>query len=244
VKKTAEDEERVRRAAEREGRRTRRRRNREKMNMNEAHNDGMSSDDEVPDVEFNQFKEQLAQIHSDAMLIFDDVAEEFCELPLVLQHFEEWKRKDLNAYKEAFIHLCLPKLVGVFIRSQMILWNPFNADYYEEIEKMKWYHPLVMYCRMENETEESLKNDPDVFLIPTVIEKFILPKLIKIIDECFDPLSTTQTLKLVKLLKQLSNDYPSLRITSKNLQNLFVTMTDKMKLALDNDVFIPIFQKQ
>lgn len=48
----------------------------------------------------------------------------------------------------------------------------------------------------------------------------------------------------MKLVNQMSNDYPSLRVTSKNLQNMFTIITDKMKLALDNDVFIPIFQKQ
>lgn len=61
MKKTPEDEERVRRAAEREGRRTRRRRDREKLSMNEAHNDGMSSDDEVPDIDFNQYQEQICK---------------------------------------------------------------------------------------------------------------------------------------------------------------------------------------
>lgn len=42
----------------------------------------------------------------------------------------------------------------------------------------------------------------------------------------------------------MSADYPSLRVTSKNLQNMFTIISDKMKAALDNDVFIPIFQKQ
>lgn len=45
-------------------------------------------------------------------------------------------------------------------------------------------------------------------------------------------------------MNELSNDYPSLRVTSKNLQSMFTVITDKMKVALDNDVFIPIFQKQ
>lgn len=58
-KKTPEEEERVRRAAEREGRRTRRRRDREKLSMSETHNDGMSSDDEVPDIELAQYRDQL-----------------------------------------------------------------------------------------------------------------------------------------------------------------------------------------
>lgn len=62
TKKTPEDEERVRRAAEREGRRTRRRRDREKLNKTETHNDGMSSDDEVPDIELAQYREQLGEL--------------------------------------------------------------------------------------------------------------------------------------------------------------------------------------
>ena len=177
LKKTAEDEECVRRAAEREGRRTRRRRDREKLNMNETHNDGMSSDDEVPDIELSSYKDQIAQIRSEAELIFSDVADEFCDLSLILQKLEEWKRKDICTYKEAFVHLSLPKLVGVLVRWEMILWNPFSVENYEDIDKMKWYHPLAMYGQAENETEESLKNDPDVFLLPTVVEKIVLTKL-------------------------------------------------------------------
>jgi GC-rich sequence DNA-binding factor len=251
VKKSQEDEERVRRAAEREGRRTRRRRYREKTNFNESHYEGMSSDDEVPDIELKQYKESLAQIKQEAMLIFDDVSEEYCQLGLILNKFSEWKKKEFNAYKESFFHLCLPKIVIIFIRWHLIMWNPLekcegidSISILQDIDKMEWFHPLAMYSKAENETEESLRNDPDVFLIPTIIEKAILMKLNKIIEGCFDPLSRTQTLRLVQLLNQLSKDYPSLRITSKNLQNLFTTITEKMKLALDNDVFIPIFQKQ
>jgi GC-rich sequence DNA-binding factor len=167
----------VRRAAEREGRRTRRRRMREKLNMNETHNDGMSSDDEVPDIELSQFKEQLEQIKSEAMMIFEDVDEDYCDLSFVLRRFEEWKKKDLNAYKEAYVNLCLPKIAGIFVRWHMIMWSPFLSDFYEDIDKMSWYHSLAMYGRVENETEDDLRNDLDVFLLATVIEKIILPKL-------------------------------------------------------------------
>lgn len=110
-------------------------------------------------------------------MIFDEVVEEYCELPHILQKFDEWKKKDMNAYKEAYVHLCLPKVISIFVRAQMILWSPFEADHYEDIDVMKWFHPVAAYGRSEKETEEMLRNDPDVFLIPTVIEKIILPKL-------------------------------------------------------------------
>lgn len=262
-KKTPDDEERVRRAAEREGRRTRRRRDREKLNMNEIHNDGMSSDEEVPDVDLAQYKAQLSQIKADQAQIFDDVSEEYCELSEVLQKFEAWRYKEKDAYKEAFVNLCLPKIVSIFVREKLVFWSPFDKNY-EDIEKMNWYKDLAFYAKQENETEESLRNDPDVFLIPTVVEKIILPKLnsksdlmnlsyseliascfiLEIIEDVWDPLSTTQTLRLVGLMNRLTNEYPSLRLTSKSLQAMFTIITDKMKLTLENDVFIPIFQKQ
>jgi GC-rich sequence DNA-binding factor len=166
--------------------------------MSETHNDGMSSDDEVPDVEFAQYKEQLgenflkqfsrvcllitnsfclAQLKSDAAMIFDEVMEEYCELEQILPKFDEWKKKEVESYKQTYVHLCLPKIVSIFVRAEMILWSPFQADNYEDIDKMKWFHALAMYGKTNEETEETLRNDPDVFLIPTVVEKIILPKL-------------------------------------------------------------------
>ena len=47
ARKMLDDEERVRRAADREGRRTRRRQIRERIDIHNTHLDGMSSDDEI-----------------------------------------------------------------------------------------------------------------------------------------------------------------------------------------------------
>lgn len=122
----------------------------------------------------------------------------------------------------------------------------------------------MKYGWTDNETEDSLMDDPDVKLVPVIIEKIILPKvtgafcrlwlllqyslhlnhLAELIETCWDPLSTTQTLKLVGLLGRLARDYPSLKSTSKYARTLFAAISDKMKLALDNDVFIPVFPKQ
>ena len=110
-------------------------------------------------------------------MLFDEVVEEYCELPHILKKFEEWKKKDINAYREAYVHLCLPKIVSIFVRAQMILWSPFEPDHYEDIDKMNWFHPVAMYGRVESESEEMLRNDLDVFLIPTVIEKTIVAKI-------------------------------------------------------------------
>lgn len=57
-----DDEDRVRRAADREGRRTRRRQIRERMEINNSHMDGMSSDDEIhQDHDFQQHQSSLGK---------------------------------------------------------------------------------------------------------------------------------------------------------------------------------------
>lgn len=66
----------------------------------------------------------------------------------------------------------------------------------------------------------------------------------EIVDTCWDPLSSTQTLKLVCALGRLGREYPALKPSSKYLRTLFVTILDRIKGALDHDVFIPIFPKQ
>lgn len=62
ARKMMDDEEQVRRAADREGRRTRRRQIRERIDINNTHLDGMSSDDEIhQDRDTLNFKTQLGE---------------------------------------------------------------------------------------------------------------------------------------------------------------------------------------
>lgn len=113
-----------------------------------------------------------------------------------------------------------------------------------DIERMDWYQSVMGYAFDANETEESLQDDPDVRLMPTIVEKIVLPKITELIETSWDPLSTTKTLKLVGLVRRFENEYPSLHPISKYTRTLFIALLDKMKNAMDNDVFIPIFPKQ
>lgn len=174
-KKVTDDEERVRRAAEREGRRTRRRRERERANE-ASHLDGMSSDDEVPDQEEATYKQQLQQVLEDSVAVFDDTTDEFCDVRLVLKRFNDWKRNDLAAYKDAYVSVCLPKIVGPLIRVRMLTWNPFEESALD-FEKSDWYRECMLNGYDALETEQGLAADPDVRFVPSVVEKIILPKL-------------------------------------------------------------------
>lgn len=179
----------------------------------------------------------------DAVMVFEDVTDDFCEIPVILERFESWRLRDRSTYTDTYFSLCLPKIVGPMIRLKLLTWNPLDETCVD-FEKMDWFEAIMKYGFDENETESSLADDPDVRLVPTLIEKIILPKLMEVIESCWDPMSSSQTLRLVNLIRRLLRDYPSLRVTSKNTRAMLIAVLDKIKLTLENDVFIPIFPKQ
>jgi len=193
---------------------------------------------------------------------FDDVTEDFSKIELILMKFYAWRKTDMSSYQDAFVSLCLPKLLAPLVRHELILWSPL-LDEYADIENMRWYQACMLYAYQPDETVEQLKNDPDVNLVPALIEKIVLPKVtgeflsflrygwvlqifnyfVALVTECWDPLSTTQTLRLVGFINRLGREFP-LSGTNKQLNKLFESIMERMRLALENDVFIPIFPKQ
>ncbi|KAF7278966.1 PAX3- and PAX7-binding protein 1 [Rhynchophorus ferrugineus] len=243
MKKGPEDEEKVRRAAEREGRRTRRRRARELPNTQNIakHVEGMSSDDEMSQQDMLFFDKEKQEIEQELQEIFEDVVDDYSSTANILIRFEHWRSKDLSAYNDAYATLCLPKVVSPLIRLNLIFWDPLNET--TDIEKTEWYRTLALYGLHDNESEHSLSKDPDINLLPTVIEKVLVPKLSQLIDRCWDPVSSSQTLRLVGTVGRFIRKYPTLGPSSKSLVNLFNGILHKMQVALENDVFIPITPK-
>lgn len=130
AKRNADYDEQVRRAAEREGRRTRRRCERERQDLIGSHLDGMSSDEETSDRYQEQFKNELGllkfncgivefylillcfvdQLTKESLEIMNDVNDEFCKIEIILTKFYAWRKTDMPSYKDAFVSLCLPKV--------------------------------------------------------------------------------------------------------------------------------------
>ncbi|XP_066907774.1 PAX3- and PAX7-binding protein 1 isoform X2 [Halyomorpha halys] len=236
------DEAQVRRVAEREGRRIRRQRVRELKGIT-GHMEGMSSDEEMTEAEAVTIRSQKEVLEQDARHVFEDVLDEFATVRGILQQFESWRRQDLDAYVEAYVSICLPKLLGPILRLKLLFWNPISQGG-SEFEKAPWFNSLLLYGLEDTETEEMLRKDPDAQLLPRVVEKIVLPKLTQLVCECWDPLSSSQTVSLVGLVTKLIQDYPTLTHKSKFLTNFFETVLEKLKESVENDVYIPIYPPQ
>lgn len=66
-------------------------------------------------------------ILQDHKKIFEDVHDDFCNIQNVLLKFQQWREKFPDSYYEAFISLCIPKLLNPLIRVQLIDWNPLKV---------------------------------------------------------------------------------------------------------------------
>ncbi|EHH17012.1 GC-rich sequence DNA-binding factor 1 [Macaca mulatta] len=206
-----------RRIAEREARRTRRRQAREQTGKMADHLEGLSSDDEETSTDITNFNLEKDRISKESSKVFEDVLESFYSIDCIKSQFEAWRSKYYTSYKDAYIGLCLPKLFNPLIRLQLLTWTPLEAKC-RDFENMLWFESLLFYGCEEREQE---KDDVDVALLPTIVEKVILPKLTVIAENMWDPFSTTQTSRMVGITLKLINGYPSVvNAENKNTQLL------------------------
>uniref|UniRef100_A0A4W3JF84 PAX3 and PAX7 binding protein 1 n=1 Tax=Callorhinchus milii TaxID=7868 RepID=A0A4W3JF84_CALMI len=230
-----------RRIAEREARRARRRLAREQAGKMSEHHEGLSSDDEETSTDITSFNMERDRIVNESRKVFEDVLEDFCTLDCIKSRFECWRELYYTHYKDAYIGLCLPKLLNPLIRLQLIIWNPFEANC-RDFESMLWFESLLFYgCE---EGKDPQQDDVDTYLLPAIVEKVVLPKLTVLAENVWDPLSSSQTSRLVVLMQKLIEGYPSVvNGENKYTQSLLKAIVLKIRRVLDEDMFIPLYPK-
>ncbi|XP_056140649.1 PAX3- and PAX7-binding protein 1 isoform X2 [Lampris incognitus] len=232
---------RQRRIAEREARRTRRRQAREQNGKRAEHREGLSSDDEETSTDITSFNMEKDRIIRECKKVFEDVVEDFHSLDCIKSRFELWRRYYNDCYKDAYIGLCLPKLFNPLVRLQLIPWNPLEAEC-ANFEYMLWFESLLFYGCEEHSTLQ--KGDVDVNLLPAIVEKVILSKLAVLTEQVWDPLSSSQTARLVSFICKLMKGYPTvLHGDNSYTQELLKTIVLRTRRTLDEDVFLPLYPK-
>ncbi|XP_016383923.1 PAX3- and PAX7-binding protein 1 [Sinocyclocheilus rhinocerous] len=231
-----------RRIAEREARRTRRRQAREQNGKRAEHKEGLSSDDEETSTDITSFNLERDRILIESKKVFEDVMEDFHSLDNIKSHFETWRKLYFTCYRDAYIGLCLPKLFNPLIRLQLISWSPLEVEC-PNFEYMLWFESLLFYGCGE---QSALKKEEDVdnSLLPAIVERVLLPKLAVLMDQVWDPLSSSQTFRLVTFMQRLIKDYPTvLHGDNRNTQELLRTIVMRIRRTLDDDIFLPLFPK-
>uniref|UniRef100_A0A8C0KN69 GC-rich sequence DNA-binding factor 2 n=1 Tax=Canis lupus dingo TaxID=286419 RepID=A0A8C0KN69_CANLU len=224
-----------------ESRRSRRRQARA-LCGNCDHQEGTSSDDELSSEDMIDFQETQGDILQDHKKIFEDVHDDFCNIQHILLKFQQWREKYPDSYYEAFISLCIPKLLNPLIRVQLIDWNPLKFDAIG-LKQMPWFTSIEKF--MANSVEDSKKEDnSDKKILPTVINKTVIPRLTDFVEFIWDPLSTSQTTSLITNCRVIHEELSTCaNEVSKGKQDLLKSIVVRMKKAIEDDVFIPLYPK-
>nr|CDS26552.1 GC rich sequence DNA binding factor 1 [Hymenolepis microstoma] len=262
-------EARKRRKVDREARCARRR----KMKQDEAYKkrieaeigvfppcEGVSSDDEEQQYVIKKRSDDFDDIKKDAGYLFDDVVEEYCTISSILQRFDEWRNRVVSSYAQAYIPMCLPLLLAPLVRVQMLSWNPLEANcpFFDQygwfMDFLDYFADLKRVEDLENDASEDAQrkvlfdlatsSEHELTVIPHVIETVLLPRLTEIVSASWDPLSWSQTQRLVNVVQSFATLWPTVSADSKATQRLFEAVLQRMEATIQGDIFIPLYPKQ
>ncbi|XP_010331709.2 intron Large complex component GCFC2 isoform X1 [Saimiri boliviensis] len=224
-----------------ESRRTKRKQARV-LSGNYNHQEGTSSDDELSSTEMIDFQKSQGDILQDQKKVFEDVHDDFCNIQNILLKFQQWREKFPDSYYEAFISLCIPKLLNPLIRVQLIDWNPLKLDS-TGLKEMPWFKSVEEF--MDNSVEDSTKeSSSDKKILSTIINKTVVPRLTDFVEFLWDPLSTSQTTSLITHCKVILEEHSTCENeVSKSKQDLLKSIVSRMKRAVEDDIFIPLYPK-
>ncbi|XP_054449559.1 intron Large complex component GCFC2 isoform X2 [Pteronotus mesoamericanus] len=204
--------------------------------------EGASSDDELSSADMIDFQKSQDDILQDHKKIFEDVHDDFCNIQNILLKFQQWREKFPDSYYEAFIGLCIPKLLNPLIRVQLIDWNPLKFDSIG-LKQMSWFTSIEEF--MDSSMEDAKKEDSsDKKILSAVINKTIIPRLTDFVEFIWDPLSTSQTTSLITHCGMILEEHSTWENeVSKGKQDLLKSIVSRMKKAIEDDVFIPLYPK-
>uniref|UniRef100_A0A8C2DDB2 GC-rich sequence DNA-binding factor 2 n=2 Tax=Cyprinus carpio TaxID=7962 RepID=A0A8C2DDB2_CYPCA len=175
-----------------------------------------------------------------AQEVFADVQTDFWDVKKILSRFDEWRISFQDSYSNAYIGLCIPKLLAPLIRHQLIGWNPLQAG--EDFEALPWYSAVERFCHGQGYEETE---NMDMTTLPTIIEKTILSKVQGFVELVWDPFSAQQSQTLTTLCQKIQEDYSVFDgEQSKPVKAFVEAVIQRLRSAVDNDVFVPLYPKK
>ncbi|MBZ3875229.1 GC-rich sequence DNA-binding factor 2 [Sciurus carolinensis] len=166
------------------------------------------------------YLQQLSRdILQDHKKVFEDVHDDFCNIQNILLKFQQWREKFPDSYYDAFIGLCIPKLLNPLIRVQLLDWNPLKLDSIG-LKQMPWFTCIEEF--MDNSVEDAKRdNSSDKKILYSVINKTVIPRITDFVEFIWDPSSTSQTTSLIKHCRMILEEHSSYENEVSKSQQLF-----------------------
>ena len=188
------------------------------------------TDEEVDE----EFVKEYNKIVDKSETVMSDVRAEYTDLMQIKERFESWKYNEPESYKNAYIIDCIPKVIAPLIRLEMVGWNPLQSKC-PSFEDYSWFKILMTYGSIEDQ-----ESDSDVHLIPLVVNKVLVPKINKLVRECWDSMSVKQTKRLTKLIKLILSDYKTSDAVTPELKKLIESIQYEVEQLIIYEAFLPL----
>ncbi|KAM6943615.1 intron Large complex component GCFC2 [Xenentodon cancila] len=191
--------------------------------------------------EEEQLQKGIADMQARSEEVFSDVQADFCDVKKILSRFEQWRGSYSESYHNAYISLCLPKLLNPIIRHQLLAWNPLK-DVSGDFENFPWFSAVETFCHGHG--HEELEHT-DRQTLSNIVEKTVVPKMTAFAELVWDPMSQQQSVSLTAVCHRLREDYSVFEgEQSKPVKAFVEAVVRRLRSCVDEDVFIPLYPKK
>ena len=191
----------------------------------------VADDDYPPEDAVSERLQKLFQFSSAA---FDDTNEEFCSIEFIKRRLEHFKVRCRAAYFQAYVPESLPQLFSPFVRSELIQWDPKTSRQTSKasLRSLAWFETLESYGRVDSGGGGG-GSDPEEALVPTLLEKILLPRLTFVISNCWEVTHWKQSQAIKSIVAGLFEHLGDAEESRESLQELLLTVRNKAHSELD-----------
>ncbi|KAB2624329.1 PAX3- and PAX7-binding protein 1-like [Pyrus ussuriensis x Pyrus communis] len=199
------------------------------MDVDSSHRtiEGESSTDES-DSESQVYHKHRQLVLDTAGKVFDDAAEEYSQLSVVKERFEDWKREYASSYRDAYMSLSVPTIFSPYVRLELLKWDPLRDK--TDFLNMNWHSLLMDYGLLEDGNDLA-SDDADANLVPDLVEKVALPILHHQVVYCWNILSMRETENVVAATSLVTDYVPP---SSEALADLLGAIRTRLADAVTN----------
>ncbi|KAM0986933.1 hypothetical protein ACFX13_011340 [Malus domestica] len=199
------------------------------MDVDSSHRtiEGESSTDES-DNESQVYHKHRQLVLDTAGKVFNDAAEEYSQLSVVKERFEDWKREYASSYRDAYMSLSVPTIFSPYVRLELLKWDPLRDK--TDFLNMNWHSLLMDYGLLED-GDDLASDDADANLVPDLVEKVALPILHHQVVHCWNILSMRETENVVAATSLVTDYVPP---SSEALADLLGAIRTRLADAVTN----------
>lgn len=174
---------------------------------------------------------EKSEILQAAAVIFADASDDFSTVTAVASRMEEWKQKQPRSYHDTYVSINLIKIFSPFVRLDMLAWHPTDRCI-EALAQQGWFIALENYGMASSGNGNGIAaDDLDLELIPSLVEKVVLPRLIAWLRNGWDPMSRRSTDAALQCVNELTEVYVT--VEKPGVTALLATVLNRLQSTAD-----------